>query len=101
MKVSSVLSIVNQKKVNVMRVICIDNSDMGLGKCPELTEGAEYTAIQCDVYPQNYQLLEVLFDPADGISVSYNKCRFIPLSEIDEKDLVNKKIFSDNTISNV
>ncbi len=78
-----------------MRVICIDASPNPERASinhlmPRLIEGAEYTASQCPVYKRNYQLSELSI-ALDGNPCSFSKRRFIPLSNIDELELVNKK----------
>lgn len=73
-----------------MRVICIHNGyikteDTGLIlNAPELKEGEAYTVISDTPKGLAYILAEIKSKKAMG----YSKRRFIPLSEIDEMELV-------------
>lgn len=75
-----------------MKVICIDSKDNGYGDCNELVEGNEYIVTDSWIgrYSQNpyYSLLG--FNCIRG-ERGYQQYRFIPLSEIDELELVNEK----------
>jgi len=70
-----------------MKVICIDNKP----DCPELVEGEVYTARQSDAFADSYKLRECPYDPIDGVITSYRKERFIPLSQIDEMELLEQR----------
>ncbi len=69
-----------------MRVICIDDvfTDGVDGTTPRF--GEKCTASQCNVYPDNYDILE---HPClrNGILQSFAKRRFIPVSDIDETEM--------------
>jgi hypothetical protein len=68
-----------------MKVMCIDtNSSFHDGTEPKYLEVV--TASQCDTYPDNYDLLEYPKDKA-GNTQSFQKKRFIPLSDIDETQM--------------
>jgi len=76
----------------MQKVICIDNSD-GASKCAKrmLIEGDIYTAVQSSDYNNGYFIKEALFDPLDGLKVSFEKRRFVPLSTIDETELLEQR----------
>lgn len=72
-----------------MKVICID----GKPKHPmaiQLPEGAVLHATQCNYYPDCYDIIGYERG-IDGRPISHRKIRFIPLSDIDETELVNEK----------
>jgi len=77
-----------------MKVMCINNGKLRnhLGKinsAPELIEGETYTVIGISNTGHGYILLEV----KHGEQFSgFTKERFIPLSEIDETELVNQRL---------
>lgn len=74
-----------------MRVVCIDASvGKKSGEVPNFKEGQVCNAIQSPIYKNSYNVLESLYS-TDGRLQSWYKDRFIPLSEIDELELVNKK----------
>jgi len=74
-----------------MKVICIDASRGKVyGNIPEFKEGEILTAKQCEIYSIAYTILEYP-NNLDGIPVSWLKERFIPLSEIDEMELIEKR----------
>lgn len=77
-----------------MRVMCIDdsasNSIYPKGWNP-LEFGETYNAHQCPDYKDNYELEEIPCTPW-GLPVSFAKKRFVPLSDIDEKVLVNQEL---------
>jgi len=70
-----------------MRVICIDN------KYQEkfLTDGQEYTVVGVHSDSGYYKLQEIPINKFTGAEAGFNPKRFIPLSNIDELELVNKK----------
>jgi hypothetical protein len=66
-----------------MRVICIDDSGC------DLKEGHDYNVTQSPYASDMYTVYG--FEIFDGWFAGYYKHRFIPLSNIDELELVNKK----------
>lgn len=73
-----------------LKVICIDNSNLGHGTATELTEGQEYTVLNELLAPSGelgYLLAEVKSDQWKG--TFYSK-RFIPVSNIDETEFVRE-----------
>jgi hypothetical protein len=80
-----------------MRVICIDNRDGKWGVASKLLkEGEIYTAIDCSTDNTCYRIYEIPVDPSDNITIFFKKYRFIPLSEIDEKELVKERELVNN-----
>ena len=71
-----------------MKVICIDDINHE-GNKTQLKIGETYTASQCPVYPNNYDLLEIPKTKC-GRPVSYRKHMFIPLSSIDETEMIRE-----------
>ena len=73
-----------------MKVIFIDDRDVNpvaiIPKIGEIVtvEGSSY------IYPNNYYIKEYPFGK-DGIRQSIKKHRFIPLSDIDETELVKER----------
>ena len=82
-----------------MKVLCIDGVVKGLKgvtgrkaeKHEEIYEGDVYTAID-EVVAYNGEEGYILLER--GPFASYRKRRFIPLSEIDETELVNQKEYA-------
>ncbi len=76
-----------------MKVMCIKNGDW---KDPDgliftgPTFGERVTAIDCSMFPNNYIILEYPGEP-DGRKYSYRKHYFIPLSTIDETELLKER----------
>ena len=70
-----------------MRVICIQ--DTHNGKKLQLEVGIFYTASQCPVYPENYDLAEL--PTYCGMPASYKKYLFAPCSDIDETELIRER----------
>jgi hypothetical protein len=66
-----------------MKVMCINNTNR-LGDKMSIVVGEIYTASQCEVYPENYNLAEI--PTVFGRPVSYNKRHFAPLSDKDETE---------------
>lgn len=66
------------------KVICIN--DMLYGKQLTIKFGKIYTASQCPVYPNNYDLAEHLRNPITGKLASYRKFLFADVSSIDETE---------------
>lgn len=76
----------------MFKVICVDASDRTENFASRLlVECNTYMASQCPDFNYCYELLEVMYDPNDGRPVSFKKDRFIPLSEINELELINEK----------
>jgi hypothetical protein len=71
-----------------MKVICIDAS--GFIYCKPLTEGAIYDVIQSDVYPDSW-IVKGFEKSIGGNNASYKKIRFIPLSNIDEMEIIKQR----------
>ena len=79
-----------------MRVLCIDLSHLpscsGCGyPDTDLKEGMECNVSQCLIHPNSFKVSEQLNCPKCSHRWSFKKSRFIPLSEIDEIELVNIK----------
>jgi len=71
-----------------MKAICIDNTG-----APELIEGDVYTASQCPVYEDSYDIDGFKYDPREPDRlISYKKRRFLPTSDIEEGILEQVKI---------
>ncbi len=70
-----------------MRVICIDDLAKD-GHRLQIKEGEIYTASDC---PRKGYYIIHEYPKYDGCIVCYEKERFIPLSEIDETELINNK----------
>ncbi len=70
-----------------MKVICIQ--DTHNGKKLLLEVGSIYTASQCPVYPDNYDLAEL--PTYMGRPASYWKHFFAPCSNIDETELIRER----------
>lgn len=68
--------------------MCI-NDDF-LEKTNNPVVGEIVTGMQCNKYSFCYKLSEYLID-FDGIPQSFRKINFIPLSEIDETELVKER----------
>jgi len=76
-----------------MKVICIKGDDLkevdgrNSPSDPKLVEGRTYTVLSIEIYKGNrFYILEEL--PQD---CCFHEKRFIPLSSIDETELVNEK----------
>jgi len=72
-----------------MKVLCIEGTPSHPLVRP-LPEGCVLIASQCPVYENNYDI-EGHEYMTDGKPVSHHKRRFIPVSDIDETELVNTK----------
>ena len=72
-----------------MKVLCIDDISTKGKKLEQIKIGETYTASQCPVHPNNYDLAEV--PTYKGYPVSYHKKCFIPLSDIDERELIQHR----------
>ena len=74
----------------MFKVICIDNKD-GSNKVASilLVEGKTYNVSQSPIWGDSYIVDGILFNPKNGHTICFKKHRFIPLSEIDEMELVN------------
>jgi len=71
-----------------MKVICINGIDKhGI---PIIPEGATVTATQCPVYPDAYDIAEYPYN-SNGVITAWGKRRFIPLSQIDEMELLEQR----------
>ena len=75
-----------------MKVICVNNKNLGFGDCPELTEGKEYKVT--DVWSGRWSGIEYYsingFNCVKG-EEGFHSVRFIPLSEIDEMELLKER----------
>jgi len=72
-----------------MKVMCIDDKFVFYdGSEPKY--GEIVTASQCQVYNECYDLAEYPKD-SFGMIQSFKKIRFIPLSDIDETELVKER----------
>ncbi len=74
-----------------MRVICIDanipNKDI-----PQLQDGKIYTVVgYSEIRIGNYFLAEIPDIASNGLRCSYHSKRFIPLSTIDETELIEQR----------
>lgn len=71
-----------------MKVICIDASD-GIYNVASLLlrEGSQYNVTEYN--ETTYWVEGITFNPRTGKRIVFVKNRFIPLSEIDELELVN------------
>ena len=72
-----------------MKVICIDATGHSAGFIP-IPEGDIVNASQCPVHKDSYDILEYPVD-CYGCPVSYKKYRFVPLSTIDETELIRER----------
>lgn len=80
-----------------MKVVCIDSPNRNDSFVERLLkEVSIYTARQSSWCIDCYQITEVPIDPLDGFLLSFKKDRFIPLSEIDEMELINKNELVNN-----
>lgn len=77
-----------------MKVICIDDKNAvdGSGDIPELKEGAEYEVAQCLFNDGCYAVQGISLQFGGYLNNSYLKSRFIPLSEIDETEMVRESL---------
>lgn len=72
-----------------MKVMCIDDKPMdSRGIYPKF--GEIVTVSQCPIFPQNYDVAEYP-NGKDGNPQSMRKTRFIPISDIDETELVKER----------
>ena len=76
-----------------MKVLCIDNSD-GPFKVASilLVEGNIYTVTGTE--GESYFLAEIKINPKTGNKITFGKRRFIPISNIDEKELIKERELS-------
>lgn len=74
-----------------MKVMCI-KSGKWVSKTGRDGWGPQYgeTCTVVDESNSAYQLAEYYVNPVDGVRESYIKKHFIPLSDIDETELVNE-----------
>ncbi len=73
----------------IMKAMCInDNVVNTIGIYPKV--GEVLTVKQSDFYPDNYVVLEYPIDKS-GHHQSFGKYRFIPLSDIDETELIKER----------
>ena len=70
-----------------MKAIC--GQDTFNGKKLRLEVGVVYNVSQCPVYPDNYDVAEL--PDYMGHPISYRKILFIPLSIIDETELIRER----------
>lgn len=74
-----------------MKVMCIDASGKtDFGCASPLVEGDTYTASQCPIYDESYKLVEIPTNEL-GHPISFRKRRFIPLSNIDEMEVLENE----------
>jgi len=74
-----------------MKVICIDASKgVKTGEMPTFKEGDVLTVMQDPDYPNSYRILEYLYN-SSGTFQGWLKKRFVPLSDIDEIELVKQR----------
>lgn len=77
-----------------MRVICINAAKIDPCYCgyagTKLKEGFTYSASEDPLYDQSYDIAEDSHCPQCGTEHSYRKNRFIPLSQIDETEMVRE-----------
>lgn len=76
-----------------MKVLCIKNGVWSVNgfKDPYGPKFGEIvTATQCPVYKNNYDILEYPLD-TDGTPTSYAKKSFIPISNIDETEMIKQR----------
>jgi hypothetical protein len=71
-----------------MRVMCIDDRFREGGNNPKV--GEIVSASQCEIYPESYRIHEYLID-FDGREQSFRKIFFAPLSDIDERELLEQR----------
>lgn len=69
--------------------MCIDDS-IGTPDGIYPNVGEIVTVIQCHFFHQNYFVLEYPFGKS-GFQQSIRKSRFIPISNIDEKELIKER----------
>lgn len=72
-----------------MKVMCIDDKPGQYSRCP-FKVGEIVTVKQCPAFENNYDVIEYPSTP-DGQLCSWSKTRFIPLSDIDETELVKER----------
>lgn len=71
-----------------MKAMCIDDT----GHIPQaivIPVGETVTVSQCPVYNDGYDVVEYPIS-RDGNPISYKKFRFIPLSDIDETEMIRE-----------
>ncbi len=77
-----------------MKVICVKNNNVWVDgdglRFSGPVFGEEVTATQCGLFPYNYILAEYPHEP-DGRIYSFRKQFFIPLSIIDEMELLEQR----------
>jgi len=76
-----------------MKVICIDASGL-YPHTPPIQEGQVYTTDghpDNDFYHEHYCLAEIPTMCSNGYRYGYFKCRFIPVSDIDETELIRER----------
>jgi len=71
-----------------MKVMCIDDKFQIIKNHPQY--GEIVTAYQSERITECYRLLEYMTDK-DGLENHFSKKRFIPLSDIDETELVKER----------
>lgn len=72
-----------------MKVMCIDDT-YSFKDGTEPKYGEIVTASQCDQYKECYDLKEYPIN-SFGVPQSFRKKRFIPLSDIDEAELIKER----------
>jgi len=72
-----------------MKAMCIDDKQGKYSKCP-FKVGDIVTVKQCPVFEGNYDVIEYP-SSHNGQLCSWVKTRFIPLSDIDEKELIKER----------
>ncbi len=74
-----------------MKVICIDVSPgLSSKQLPPFKIGEILIAYQSKVFPENFNIGKYLYDD-NGLLQSWGKYRFIPLSNIDETELLKER----------
>ena len=75
-----------------MKVICVDASNQSYDGTPNVVEGDIYTVIGETVSKQSYILSELSRGVASSGNIGgFKKSRFIPLSSIDETELLRER----------
>lgn len=76
----------------MFKVICIDNKPNAASTCRiELVEGQIYDIYQSPSFANYYRVKGLEIHTDSGVITNYGKFRFIPLSNIDETELIKQR----------
>lgn len=76
----------------MFKVICIDASNQSYDGTPNVVEGNIYTVVGETVTEQSYILSELSRGVVSSGNIGgFKKSRFIPLSQIDETELLQQR----------